>query len=100
MAPFQAPRRVIDVSGDGANNRGRPSGDARDAAVVQGVVINGLPILNVEPNLAEAYRDEVIGGPGAFVLPVDSYEAFAPAILRKMVTEIAAVPPAGRTAGR
>jgi hypothetical protein len=100
MAPFQAPRRVIDVSGDGANNRGRPSGDARDAAVAQGVVINGLPILNVEPNLAEAYRDEVIGGPGAFVLPVDSYEAFAPAILRKMVTEIAAVPPAGRTAGR
>ena len=54
--------RVIDISGDGANNSGRPIAEVRDEAVAAGVTINGLPILWVEPGLAEHYRDEVIGG--------------------------------------
>jgi Protein of unknown function (DUF1194) len=88
-SPFQAPRRVIDISGDGANNRGRFAEDARDEAVQAGVVINGLPILTLEPELDEYYRDSVIGGPGAFVIAVRSYEEFAQAIRSKLVTEIA-----------
>jgi hypothetical protein len=91
-APFQAPRRVIDVSGDGANNRGRPAWQARDEAVAQGVTINGLPILAMEWNLDDHYQEEVIGGPGAFMIPVASFEEFAPAVLRKLVTEIAWAP--------
>jgi hypothetical protein len=87
---FLAPRRVIDISGDGANNRGRFAEDARDEAVQAGVVINGLPILTLEPELDEYYRDSVIGGPGAFVIAVRSYEEFAQAIRSKLVTEIAA----------
>lgn len=89
QAPFAAERRVIDISGDGANNRGRPAALARDAAVADGVTINGLPILSVEPDLAEHYRNQVIGGAGAFLIATDSYANFAEAILRKLVTEIA-----------
>jgi Mg-chelatase subunit ChlD len=84
-SPFRGERRTIDVSGDGSNNRGRPA----DAAVGAGIVINGLPILTIEPDLDAYYRDNVIGGPGAFVIAVSSYEAFADAIVNKLVTEIA-----------
>ena len=90
----QGARRVIDISGDGANNAGRPVGLARDDAVAAGVTINGLPILNVEPYLDAHYRDLVIGGPGAFMIAIDRYEQFAPVILRKLVAEIAGAAPA------
>jgi hypothetical protein len=90
-APYRGARRVIDVSGDGRNNRGRPSAEARDEAVRAGVTINGLPILTVEPDLEEVYRDNVIGGPGAFVIPAASFETFADAILKKLVIEISDV---------
>ena len=83
------PRRVIDVSGDGANNAGRPADAARDEAVGAGVAINGLPILTLEPDLDEFYRSQVIGGPGAFLIVIHSYDQFAEAIRRKLVTEIA-----------
>jgi len=88
-SPFRARRRVIDVSGDGANNRGRPSSVARDEAVAAGLGINGLPILALEPDLDRYYYDHVIGGPGAFVVPAHSYETFGEAILKKLITEIA-----------
>jgi Protein of unknown function (DUF1194) len=88
-SPFPAQRRVIDVSGDGANNRGRPAEDARDEAVEANVVINGLPILALEPDLDVYYRQNVIGGPGAFVIAARSYEEFAQAIRSKLITEIA-----------
>jgi hypothetical protein len=88
-SPYLGQRRVIDVSGDGANNRGRPVEDARDAAVQAGVVINGLPILTLEPDLDDYYRQSVIGGPGAFVVAVRSYEEIAAALRGKLITEIA-----------
>ena len=89
---FQGARRVIDVSGDGANNRGRPATEARDDAVRAGATINGLPILALEPWLDRYYWDNVVGGPGAFVIAAESYETFADAVLKKLVIEIAAVP--------
>ena len=92
-SPFHAARRVIDVSGDGSNNAGRPAAQARDDAIHAGVVINGLPITWIEPGLDIYYRDNVIGGPGAFVSAVDSYDNFADAILNKLVTEIAGIAP-------
>jgi hypothetical protein len=88
-----SPRRVIDVSGDGSNNRGRPAAEARDDAVADGIGINGLPILALEPWLDQYYVSDVIGGPGAFVVPAQSYETFAEAVLKKLVTEIAAFNP-------
>jgi hypothetical protein len=93
-------RRVIDVSGDGANNSGRPAPLARDAAVAAGIVINGLPILALDPDLAAFYRDNVIGGPGAFVRAVDSFENFGEAIRDKLIAEIAAAPAAPRRLAR
>ena len=94
-SPFRAGRRVIDISGDGSNNRGRPVTLARDEAVTAGIGINGLPILALEPDLDRYYYDSVIGGPGAFVAPAQSYETFGDAILKKLITEIAAnIPPA------
>jgi Protein of unknown function (DUF1194) len=89
VSPFPAPRRVIDVSGDGANNRGRPAAQARDEAVAAGVGINGLPILALEPDLDRYYEQNVIGGPGAFMVVARSYEAFADAVRRKLIIEIA-----------
>lgn len=98
--PYRAARRVIDVSGDGANNRGRPAALARDDAVRRGVGINGLPILSLEPDLDRYYEQNVIGGPGAFMIAAKSYETFADAILKKLIAEIAGVAPdlAGRRA--
>jgi hypothetical protein len=87
-SPFRGTKRVIDVSGDGANNIGRPAEQARDDAVRQGMQINGLPILTVEPDLDQYYRKNVIGGPGAFAIVAKTYDQYADAILRKLVTEI------------
>ena len=95
---FWAERRVIDISGDGPNNRGAYIVDARDRALASGIVINGLPIINGRPgrygypplpNLDLYYEDCVIGGPGAFVIVAEGYEDFARAIRRKLVMEIA-----------
>jgi hypothetical protein len=96
---FRGLRRVIDVSGDGPNNQGVPVVPVRDALVKQGIVINGLAIminvLNYDGffdilNLDQYYEDCVIGGTGAFIVPVTETAQFAPAIRRKMILEIAA----------
>jgi len=90
---IRSSRQVIDISGDGANNRGRPAHEARDGAVRAGISINGLPILTLEPYLDQYYRDNVIGGAGAFLIVAQSYEAFGEAILKKLIVEIAALRP-------
>jgi hypothetical protein len=87
---FAGTRKTIDISGDGANNSGRPVTLARDEAVRDGIGINGLPILSLEPYLDKYYADNVIGGPGAFMIPAKDYDTFADAILKKLITEIAA----------
>ncbi|MCF3641220.1 DUF1194 domain-containing protein [Rhizobium sp. TRM95111] len=89
---FAGMRRVIDVSGDGPNNFGAPVTPARDAAIQLGIVVNGLAIM-VRPSVAYGaldryYADCVIGGPGAFVLPVHKREDFAQAIRRKLILEV------------
>ena len=101
----RANRRVIDISGDGTNNSGRPVTDARDQALAEGVTINGLAIVNDKPNpgyafhtrppggLPEWYRQNVIGGPGAFLRVVEDFHSFADAMTNKLVSEIAAVSP-------
>jgi hypothetical protein len=97
-SPFQGGRRVVDISGDGANNRGRLAVEARDAAVARGITINGLPILELEPFLDEHYKNNVIGGPNAFMVVAQTFDEFADAILKKLVTEIASAgSPFGRT---
>ena len=92
QSPYKGARRIIDVSGDGSNNSGRPAAMARDEAVADGIGINGLPILTVEPDLDQYYYTNVIGGPGAFMVPVANYDNFADAILKKLINEIAARP--------
>lgn len=93
---FAGVKRVIDISGDGSNNNGRPVTSARDDAVAKGIIINGLPILSLEPYLDRYYYDNVIGGPGSFMVPAESYETFAAAVLRKLILEIAANPSEAR----
>lgn len=90
--PHTATRSVIDVSGDGGNNRGRPASEARDEAVAWGAVINGLPILELDPTLDEHYANNVIGGLNSFMLPAHSFAEFADAILKKLIIEIADLP--------
>ena len=87
--PYRGVKRVIDVSGDGSNNRGRSVNTARDEAERVGITINGLPILALEPELDRYYYDNVIGGPGAVMVPAANYDAFAEAIIKKLIIEIA-----------
>jgi hypothetical protein len=103
-APYDAKRRTIDVSGDGTNNSGREVSAARDDALADGVTINGLVILSDRPlawnadhtnppgGLEKYYRDNVVGGPGAFVMAAENFESFGQAIINKMIAEIAVVP--------
>jgi hypothetical protein len=103
-APFQAPRRTIDISGDGTNNSGRDVTLARDEALAQGITINGLVILSDRPmawnpdhtnppgGLADYYRNNVIGGPGAFVIVAEDFNSFGQAIVKKLIAEIAELP--------
>jgi hypothetical protein len=90
--PAEATRLVLDVSGDGRHNQGRPPAPVRDIGVAAGVTINGLAVLNEEPDLLDHYRAEVIGGPGSFALPTPDYAAFAQAMREKLLREIAGVP--------
>lgn len=90
---FRSLRRVIDVSGDGANTSGRAVSFARDDAVAAGVIVNGLPILSLEFDLDDHYRNDVIGGPGSFMVPAKSFEVFAGAVRRKLILEIAGARP-------
>jgi hypothetical protein len=88
---FTAARKVIDVSGDGATTSGPLARIARDDAVRRGFTVNGLPILTDEPYLDRYYNDEVIGGPGAFMIAAKNFEDFAKAIRTKLIREIAGV---------
>jgi len=103
-------RRIIDISGDGTNNSGRPVTEARDQALAEGVTINGLAIINDRPNpgyafhtqppggLPEWYRQNVIGGPGAFLRVVEDFRSFADAMTNKLVSEIVTLAPEDRAA--
>jgi hypothetical protein len=100
-SPYSGTRRVIDISGDGRNNNGRDLGQVRAEALAKGYVINGLPIVNDRPtrwgtppdhDLDIYYRDQVIGGPGAFYIVANGFDAFANAIRTKLVREVSGRP--------
>ncbi len=86
--PAEATRLVLDVSGDGRHNQGRAPGPVRDLAVAAGITVNGLAILNEEPDLLGHYTSDVIGGPGSFAMECADYADFAEAIRRKLWREI------------
>src|SRR3546814_13010333 len=73
-----------DLSGDGRSNEGGSPAFARAAANRAGITINGLAILNEEPELAGYYIAGVVGGPGAFLLTADDFQDFAVAMRRKL----------------
>jgi hypothetical protein len=101
QAPFQSTRRTIDISGDGTNNEGRAVTAARDEALAKDVTINGLVILSDSPlswnpehtnppgGLDNYYRNNVVGGPGAFVMVAKDFNSFGQAIIGKIIAEVA-----------
>jgi hypothetical protein len=93
--PLVAGRQVIDVSGDGRQNTGELStADARDAAVSHGITLNGLPITSGDdPGVDGWYRVNVIGGPGAFLVVANGYDAFADAFRQKLTAEVGGLAP-------
>jgi hypothetical protein len=101
---FKGMRRVVDVSGDGPNNSGPLVVPQRDDLVAAGITINGLPLMLNRPmtfsmdiaNLDIYYEDCVIGGPGAFVIPVKDRAQFKEAIRTKLILEIASLAPPAR----
>ncbi|HXD45479.1 MAG TPA: DUF1194 domain-containing protein [Pseudolabrys sp.] len=101
---YRGVRRVIDVSGDGANNAGVPIVPTRDEVIAAGITINGLPIMLKRPttsmmdieNLDVYYEDCVVGGPGAFVVPIHERAQFAEATRTKLILEIAGREPTPR----
>jgi hypothetical protein len=98
---YQGLRRVIDISGDGPNNEGGLVTYARDRALAEGIVINGLPLMTTDTprsrwhldDLDVYYRTCVIGGPGSFVTPVTDWAQFAEAVRRKLVLELVGLTP-------
>lgn len=102
---FAGVRKVIDVSGDGPNNEGRTVTDSRDDAAALGITVNGLPLMTsgkeaggtdrvylgwgAIPDLDRYYSNCVIGGPGAFMIPVNDWAQFPEAVRRKLVLELA-----------
>jgi Protein of unknown function (DUF1194) len=100
-APFSAPRQTIDISGDGTNNSGPDVPLMRDAAVAKGITVNGLAILSENPlawnpehtnppgGLDTYYRNNVIGGPSAFVMVAKNFDSFGQAIISKIIAEVA-----------
>ena len=101
---FNGLRRVVDVSGDGANNSGPPVELIRDDVIAAGITINGLPIMLKRPNtftmdienLDVYFEDCVIGGPGAFIVSIHNRDQFKDAIRTKLVLEIAGRTPPAR----
>lgn len=99
-AQWHGARRVIDVSGDGTSNAGRPVTDSRDAAIRRGITVNGLAIINNKADLGFSshthppgglplyYRTSVIGGPDAFLVVVKNFGSFAEAMAKKLAREI------------
>jgi hypothetical protein len=93
---FSSRRRVIDISGDGRTNDGPPAELVRDKLVAQGIVINGLPVMMNRTNfgrppdltLDKYYEENVVGGPGAFVIVADNFEQFGRAVRTKLVREV------------
>ena len=98
---YRGIRRIIDVSGDGVNNNGPLLVPVRDDVVASGITINGLPIMLKRPSMSTMdiddldiyYEDCVIGGPGAFVVPIKEREKFIEATRTKLVLEIAGLQP-------
>lgn len=102
-------RKVIDFSGDSANNWNGPSiSEARAAVLEAGIVINGLAVLcrscatgrSVDYDLEAAFFERIIGGPGSFVVTADGDAAFADAVRRKLIMEIAGEVPGTSVAER
>jgi hypothetical protein len=97
-APFRALRKVMDISGDGPNNSGRVVTVARDEALRKGISINGLPIAIRKPGYLDIseldiyYEDCVIGGQGAFVIPITEKAQFIQTIKTKLIMEISDAP--------
>lgn len=100
-APYRSARKTIDISGDGTNNAGRDVAALRDEAVAKGITINGLVILSENPlawnpdhtnppgGLDNYYRNNVVGGPGAFVKVAQNFKSFGQAMIAKMIAEVA-----------
>jgi hypothetical protein len=94
---YHAPRRVLDISGDGPNNHGILVEDARDRALKAGIVINGLPIMINNgrrsvfdmDDLDDYYEDCVIGGPGSFMIKITERDQFVSATRQKILREVA-----------
>jgi len=91
--PDKAARWVIDVSGDGMANVGPPPAEVRDTLVAEGIIINGLVILDEEPWVDQYYDTNVVGGAGSFLMLVEDYRSFAGAIRQKLLSELVALPP-------
>jgi hypothetical protein len=97
---YDSKRRVIDISGDGRTNDGPPAEMVRDRLVPQGVVINGLPVMMNRTNfgrpadagLDKYYEENVIGGPGAFMISAANFDDFGRAVRTKLIREISAAP--------
>ena len=96
--PDRAARRVVDLSGDGMANIGPPPQQVRDAMVAAGITVNGLAILKTEPWLDSYYDDNVVGGPGGFLMQVEDFPSFIAAMQQKLLNEVTAARPVRRAA--
>lgn len=95
-------QRTLDLSGDGATNTGPVPESIPEAQRPVGVTVNGLVVGAGDARSGDAtyvdikelsryYERNVIRGPGAFVEVALGYEAYAAAMERKLVRELASM---------
>ena len=97
---YTALRKVIDVSGDAGQRGGVPLPVAREQVLAAGITINGLALHfrggglsgPLGQPLEQHFRDDLIGGPGAFVLAVEDPAKFVESLVNKLILEIASAP--------
>lgn len=91
QVPTIPKRNIVNVIGDGRSNEGIAPGPIRDRMAAADITINGLCILHEEPDLLTSYKQEVIGGPGAFAVTCREYKDFAEAMRQKLAREVKAL---------
>jgi hypothetical protein len=85
---FDSPRQTIDIVSNGFSNAGLDPTLARDAAEAAHVTVNALVILDEYDWLEGYYRQQVIGGIGAFVRTAEGRDSFIQALIAKLIDEI------------
>jgi Ca-activated chloride channel family protein len=80
-------RKVIDLSGDGVSNEGIAPATQRAALDAANITVNALAIETDQTDLTGYFFENLITGPGAFVVTANGFADYPETIKRKLQRE-------------